>query len=85
MKSVFSFILFTLLLSSASAQTPQLIQDINPGINGSYSPDNAGMNYAVYAGEIYFAASSASGNTELWKSNGTNSGTVLVKEINPTS
>lgn len=33
--------------------------------------------------EIYFARSTNGQNTELWKSDGTNAGTMMVKDINP--
>jgi len=43
-----------------------------------YSPDNS---YAVLNGNIYFAADDGIHGTELWKSDGTANGTVMVKDI----
>ena len=34
-------------------------------------------------GTLYFRADDGNGKTELWKSDGTAEGTVLVKDINP--
>ena len=34
-------------------------------------------------GTLFFAAESVAGNSELWKSDGTEAGTLLVKEIRP--
>ncbi len=54
----------------------------NINTSGSSSP----FGFIHYNGEIYFSASTTSGrsstNNELWKTDGTSAGTVLVKEIN---
>ncbi|WP_282042939.1 ELWxxDGT repeat protein [Winogradskyella flava] len=52
-----------------------LVEDINPGSDGSF-PDN----FVVYNDNLYFAATSANGR-ELWKSTGTLNSTSLVKNI----
>ena len=49
-----------------------------PGSGGSYP-----YNFTEVMGEMYFRASDGSSGTELWKSDGTAAGTVLVKDINP--
>lgn len=49
-----------------------------PGSGGSY-PNN----FAEFMGEMYFRANDGSSGSELWKSDGTEAGTVLVKDINP--
>ena len=37
----------------------------------------------AYKGKLYFAASDAAHGDELWQSDGTTAGTVLVKDLNP--
>jgi len=53
--------LFTIAALQASAQVPQLIYDILPGINGS-TPCFA----TVYNGKLYFAAADGINGRELW-------------------
>ena len=47
---------------------------------GSYSPQNF---IHLSAAVVLFSAESATGGVELWKTDGTTSGTVQVKDINP--
>jgi len=63
------------------------VKDINPAINpvGNSSP----FGFTVFKGindgangALYFAANDGSTGFELWKTNGTDAGTVLVKDIN---
>jgi ELWxxDGT repeat protein len=63
------------------ATTPQLVADINPG-----PKDSEPGGFAELHGEIFFSAAVqsnnfGSANQELWKTDGTASGTVLLKEI----
>ncbi len=61
---------------SPSGGEISLVKDIVPG-EGSADID---FNTMVKAGStLFFVASDASGNKQLWKSNGTEAGTVLVK------
>jgi ELWxxDGT repeat protein len=59
-----------------------LVRDIRPasgGINfGSYPRHLANVN-----GTLFFAANDGTRGYELWKSDGTSTGTVLVKDIRP--
>ncbi|MEL6164929.1 MAG: ELWxxDGT repeat protein [Cyanobacteria bacterium J06628_3] len=59
--------------------TASLIKNINP--NDSSSPDL----FADVNGTLFFSAEDGTNGRELWKSDGTESGTVLVKDINPGS
>lgn len=55
-----------------------LIKDINPGTAGSNL-----QNSITIGNEIYFAANDGIHGQELWKSDGTAGGTVMVDDINP--
>ncbi len=57
-----------------------LVKDINPtgdGFGVSY-----GLSLAVFNNHFYFAANDGVSGSELWKSDGTTAGTVLLKDIN---
>jgi ELWxxDGT repeat protein len=54
------------------------VTDINPGANNS-SP----VSLTVVNGALYFQAFDAVAGVELWKTDGTETGTVRVKDINP--
>src|SRR5690348_953219 len=60
------------------ALTPQMLTDINTGPSG----------FVVHGpivemnGLGYFSGSTGQGDYELWRSDGTTAGTVLVKDIN---
>ncbi len=49
----------------------------NPGVNNS-SPTNL----LVHEGLLYFTADNGVDGVELWKSDGTDAGTIMVKDIN---
>jgi len=71
--------IFTMLLFSfahgAQAQI-EFVKDINPGGNGI-----GGNELVVYKNELFFSGVDYSPNRELWKSDGTEEGTVLVKDL----
>jgi ELWxxDGT repeat protein len=54
----------------------------NPG-GGSYPCGSQPEDLIAVDGLLYFTADDGSGGRELWKSNGTPGGTVMVKDINP--
>ena len=68
--------------SDGTAQGTMLVKDIYPGTTGS---DPKHM--VAYGGLLVFAANGFDGptyvNTEPWKSDGTEVGTVLIADINP--
>ncbi|RYE24677.1 MAG: T9SS type A sorting domain-containing protein [Sphingobacteriales bacterium] len=72
------YLLPLLLAQQATAQVPVMLKDINSGIeNGAGSMLNA----AVYNGKLYFTAQDVLDNNELWSTDGSTTGTVLVKDI----
>lgn len=60
-----------------------MVKDINPGASGS------SVNFPVPIGSesmgntLFFTVNNVTNGTELWKTDGTNAGTVMVKDINP--
>jgi ELWxxDGT repeat protein len=67
------------VLPKASAQLPQPLLDVNPGAGDSFPTGFVNVN-----GQIFFAATDGSAHgRELWKTDGTAAGTVLVSDITP--
>ena len=58
---------------------PSLVKDINT-FGSSYPAD-----FCVCNGLLFFSATDSSHGDELWKTDGTTAGTVMVKDINPGS
>ncbi len=74
------------LFAPASAQAQfvvELVKDINPG--GANGASQIEGRSAELNGEFYFAAQEPTTGIELWKTDGTAAGTVLVKDIVPGS
>ena len=69
----------------AAAAIPDItVIDIYPGEDGySYALDKSTNGQAAVGNRIFFTADSASGSSQLWVSDGTTSGTNLVKAIHP--
>jgi ELWxxDGT repeat protein len=62
----------------------RLVRDINPGYAASCSDAFVlGPHMADVNGQLFFSASDVEHDYELWKSDGTDAGTVLVKDIIP--
>jgi ELWxxDGT repeat protein len=60
----------------------QLVKDINVGAVGSINvTPGAKAFFTAYNSNLYFQATDGSTGYELWKSDGTTAGTVLVKDI----
>lgn len=98
MKKCIPLIYLLCCFTALYSQTPTLLKDIIPGsVGGFTTAGQFGYYYHPFTivwehnNEIFFTANNAalnpgSGSTndiELWKSDGTTSGTVLVKDINP--
>ena len=73
--------------SDGTAAGTVLVKDINPG--GTcirlLVPNSSIPNLTNVNGTLFFAANDGAHGDELWKSDGTAAGTVLVKDINPGS
>jgi ELWxxDGT repeat protein len=54
------------------------VKDVNPGPGGSSLSE-----LTVFDGTLYFRANDGSNGDELWKSDGTEGGTVPVFDLNP--
>jgi ELWxxDGT repeat protein len=58
-----------------------MVKDINPGAD--FGIPSGSFQFIQLNNILYFAAMTAGYDCELWKSDGTEAGTVLVKDINP--
>ncbi|MFC5408761.1 ELWxxDGT repeat protein [Larkinella bovis] len=69
--------------SDGTAAGTVLVKDIKPGAGGSVP--NYMRKMAVLGGNAFLVADDGVNGEELWKTDGTEAGTVLVKNIHPTS
>jgi ELWxxDGT repeat protein len=62
-----------------------LVKDINPGAANGFDRFNGNDRqlFAEAGGNVFFLANSGATGFELWKTDGTEAGTMLVKDINP--
>jgi ELWxxDGT repeat protein len=65
-------------LACSTDNTITKVKDINPG-----NVDSNPQLMTVFNNLLYFRAINVNSGEELWRSNGTESGTILVKDINP--
>ncbi|NIR71236.1 MAG: T9SS type A sorting domain-containing protein [Phycisphaerae bacterium] len=78
-----TLLLLVMIRPPMAAQPVMLVKDINPGLPSGIvfgSPNLTDVN-----GTLFFVANEQTNGRELWKSDGTVGGTVLVKDINPGS
>jgi ELWxxDGT repeat protein len=71
-----------LWVSDGTESGTQLVKDINPGSDYSALTGVVGAGLAKLNNKLYFAANDGVNGQELWVSDGTESGTQLVKDIN---
>src|SRR5262245_36433369 len=70
--------------SDGTAAGTVLVKDIRPGSSSyGYAYGSDPKNLTAAGGRLFFAANDGVNGTELWKSDGTAAGTVLVKDIRP--
>ena len=65
-------------LYKTDGTTVSLVKNIYPNSNKDSYPNN----FAALNGVVYFSATNGTNGFELWKTDGTESGTVMVKDIN---
>src|SRR5205807_5582603 len=69
--------------SDGTAAGTALVKDINPGSAYGFPASSSPNNLTAVGGTLFFSANDGTNGKELWKSDGTAAGTVLVKDINP--
>jgi ELWxxDGT repeat protein len=67
--------------TDGSAAGTKLVKDVNPGPADSDSSEFAEREFANVGGTRYFTADDGTNGVELWKTDGTEAGTKLVKNI----
>lgn len=60
-----------------------MLKDVAPGNNGVLAYSSAPNGFVEMNGEVYFNALASPLSGELWKTDGTEAGTVLVKDLDP--
>lgn len=72
---------FELWKTNGTPSGTVLVKDINPGAGHSFTYRFS--DFTVFNDALYFHANDGVNGRELWKTDGTPQGTVLVKDINP--
>ncbi|HEY6506102.1 MAG TPA: ELWxxDGT repeat protein [Chitinophagaceae bacterium] len=82
MRKFFCLIVTLLIVCiDINAQTFTLVKDINPGTTPAFP--SQGTSFVAVNNVLYFRANDGINGIELWKSDGTTAGTVMVKNIMP--
>lgn len=68
-------------ISDGTSANTELLEDINPGTGTSFT--STLYTFTRYNGKIYFFAKDDTHGYELWTTDGTAAGTLMVKDINP--
>jgi RNA polymerase sigma factor (sigma-70 family) len=68
--------------SDGTSAGTRMVKDIHPGKVGSFPNKNMG-NLTNVNGTLFFAADDGMHGLELWKSDGTEAGTIMVKDLHP--
>lgn len=71
-------------ISDGTATGTELLLDINPGPpNGMFFHDQTHVRTVAHQGQLYFLGHDSDSGAELWRTDGTTTGTVRVTEIGP--
>lgn len=72
---------YELWISDGTPAGTSMVKNINSGAADGI--DLSELSWVYTANELYFAANDGTNGNELWRSNGTETGTTLVQNINP--
>lgn len=72
---------FELWRTDGTASGTYLVKDINPGVGSSLIITQETQYFAEYNGYIYFGAAEPVNGAELWRTDGTEAGTMMVSNI----
>lgn len=76
-------ILLLFMMSCAMSAQVALVKNINTNVDDQGVPDGSNINdLFVYNGNLFFRADDGSTGNEFWTSDGTEAGTLLLKDIN---
>lgn len=76
---------FELWRTDGTAAGTYMVKDINPGVGSIILITDPTQYFAEMNGYIYFGAADPTNGAELWRSDGTEAGTTLVADIDPTA
>ena len=83
MKKIYLLFIYVGITFTVYSQTPALLKDVNNFQTNSSIPNIGTTNYTLVGSTVFFTANDGINGTELWKTDGTAVGTVMVKDINP--
>ena len=76
---------YELWVSDGTTAGTNLVKDIRQGAMGSYDYNALGFKITPMGNKVYFSADDSVHGSELWVSDGTDSGTYMVKDLYPGS
>jgi uncharacterized repeat protein (TIGR01451 family) len=73
-----------LYVTDGSMASTRLVADVNPEFRGSGATSNGYLPFPELDGLVYFPGNDGVHGWELWRTDGTSAGTVMVADANPT-